>query len=110
MAEKQCDNDTSSSEPGWELTGPHRVPLQEWVRADLGILRRLHHVIVDGMADRGFKTKLADDAETNLGALGADVGSNYVHHLVAQAFSPRRRSKKTKKTKKSKKVAKRKRK
>ncbi len=107
MAEEQCDHDTSSSEPGWSLPGSFRVPLDERVRADRGMLRRLHHLIVDGMADRGFMTKLADDAEMNLGALAAVVGSNYVYDLLSQAYSPRRRSKKTKK---SKKVAKRKRK
>ncbi len=56
--------------------------------------------MVDIMADRGFVKDLADEAEMRLEALSTDMAAHYVMGLLGQAYSPRRRSKKTKKSKK----------
>ncbi len=107
MAECETDHDTSNSKGQWDLTSRVRVNLSEGVRGDLGMLRRLHHLMVDITADRGFVGTLADYAEMRLGAMSTDMAVNYVLDLLGQAYSPRR---KPPKIKKSKKVAKRKRK
>lgn len=107
MAKKKTETDTSNSNEQWNLTSRVRVNLPESVRDNLGMLRRLHHLVVDIMADRGFVKTLADDAEMRLEVLSTDMAAHYVMDLLGQAYSPRRRSKKTKK---SKKIAKRERK
>ncbi len=100
MAEKQSDHDTSSPNEERRLTNTVRVTLPEGVRGNLGMLRRLHHLMVDITADRGFVKNLADDAERRLEDLSSWMAADYVLDLVGQAYSPRRRSKKTKKSKK----------
>ncbi|MCH7885920.1 MAG: hypothetical protein IIC01_11825 [Planctomycetes bacterium] len=101
MAKPETDHDTSNSNKPWNLTSRVRVNLPESVRDNLGALRRLHHLVVDIMADRGFVKTLADDAEMRLEVLSTDMAAHYVMDLLGQAYSPRRRSKKTKKSKKS---------
>ena len=100
MARKQSDQDTSNSSAGWNLTSSVRVKLPEPVRDNLGMLRRLHNLMVDVTAGRGFVKTLADDAEMRLGVLSSDMAAHYVMDLLGEAYSPRRRSKKTKKSKK----------
>ncbi len=110
MAEKQCDHDTSSWDVERRLTSGVQVNLPGGIRRDLGMLRRLHHLLVDITADRGFKETLAEDAETRLEFLSSDAALFYVYDLLNEACYPKKRSKTTKTTKKSKKVAKPKRK
>ncbi len=107
MAKDEADHETSNSDEGWNLTSSVRVKLAERVRENLSMLRRLNHLLVDVTADRGFVKTLADDAERNLGVLSSDMAAHYVMDLLSQAYSPRRKSKKTKT---SKRIAKRKRK
>ncbi len=107
MAKKRNDDDTSKSNEPWIPTGRVRVTLPESFRDNKSRLRRLNHLVVDIMADRGFVNSLVDDAEMRLEVLSTDAAAHYVLGLLGQAYSPRTKSKKTKK---SKKVAKHKRK
>ena len=97
---KRTDHDTSNSNEQWSLTSRVRVNLPDSVRDNVRMLRRLHHLVVDIMADAGFVKTLADDAEMRLEVLSTDMAAHYVMDLLGQAYSPRRRSKKTKKSKK----------
>ncbi len=101
MAKPEADHDTSNSDEGCYLTSRVRVNLPESIRHDPVMLRRLHHLVVDITADRGFVETMADDAEMRLGVLSSDMVANYVLDLLGQAYLSRRRSKKTKKSKKT---------
>ena len=100
MAKKQSDHDPSNSNEYWYPTSRVPVNLPESVRDHPRMLRRLHHLMVDIMADRGFVKELADDAERRLGDLTTHVAGHYVMDLLGQAYCPRRRSRKTRKSKK----------
>ncbi|UCC31156.1 MAG: hypothetical protein JSU86_02545 [Phycisphaerales bacterium] len=76
------------------------MTLPESVRGNPDMLRRLHHRIVDIVADGGFVETLANEAESRLGALSSHMAAEYVLDLLTEAHAWARKSKKTRRPKK----------
>ncbi len=61
------------------------VTLPDWVRNDLGMLRWLHHRVVDLLASHDHADWMIQDIEDRLGALSSDLIDDAVNNLIAEA-------------------------
>ena len=71
--------------PTVQFDGDCDVTLPDWVRNDVNMLRRLHHKVVDLLADNDHITWMIQDVEDRLGALGRDVIRETVSDMIAEA-------------------------
>ena len=61
------------------------VTLPDWVRNDLGMLRWLHHRVVDLLAYHGRTAWMIQDIEDRLDALSGDLIDGTINNLIAEA-------------------------
>ena len=64
--------------------GRIHVVLPDKVRRNYALMRRLHHRVVDLLAEKGMLDHFADDVEERLAALGPDIVSNFIADLLKE--------------------------
>jgi hypothetical protein len=69
--------------------GRINVVLPDEVRRDRNLMRRLHHRVVDLLADKGILECFADDVEERLASLGAEIVSDFVADLLREGRAAR---------------------
>jgi hypothetical protein len=67
--------------------GRINIALPEKVRRDQALMRRLHHRVVDLLADKGMLGHFAEDVEERLATLGAEIVSDFVAGLLKEGRS-----------------------
>ncbi len=72
--------------------GGIRVTLPESVRADVRVVRHLHHRLVDLRADMGLVAAMVFDVEKGLTILSSVIVANYVTDMVREAKAPAKKS------------------
>lgn len=85
MAKKRIDTDTLNPITREDDDGGIKVTLPDSVRGNLRLMRRIHHRVVDIMADYGFVDFLVHDVEARLGILSADITCDFVKDLIREA-------------------------
>jgi hypothetical protein len=60
------------------------VILSPTIRQDHALMRRLHHRVVDLLAEKNMLDYFADDVEVRLAALSTDIVSDYVADLLKE--------------------------
>ncbi len=60
------------------------VILSATIRQDRALMIRLHHRVVDLLAEKGMIDYFADDVEERLAALGTDIISDFVADLLSE--------------------------
>ena len=61
------------------------VTLSATIRQNRALMVRLHHRVVDLLAEKGLLDYFADDVEERLAALGTDIISDFVADLLREA-------------------------
>jgi hypothetical protein len=61
------------------------VTLSETTVQNKALMVRLHHRVVDLLAEKGLLPYFADDVEARLAALGTDIISDYIADLLRDA-------------------------
>ena len=61
------------------------VILSETIRQNRPLMLRLHHRVVDLLAEKCLLADFADDVEARLAALGTDIISDFVADLLSEA-------------------------
>ena len=85
MAKKRSRLDLLSEIAQEDDEGGIKVRLPESVRDDLRVMRRLHHRVVDFMADHGLLEGLVHDVEARLTVLSFAIVGDYVTEMVREA-------------------------
>ncbi len=85
MAKKRTRMDVLDEIVQEDEEGGFKVRLPESVRGDLRVMRRLHHRVVDLMADIGLVKGLVHDVEARLSVLSFAIVGNYVTEMVREA-------------------------
>ena len=67
-----------------DAQGRIEVILSATVRQDRALMVRLHHRVVDLLAEKGLLHDFADDVEERLAALGTDIISDFVADLLSE--------------------------
>ena len=83
MAKRKTES--KSVDPKVEFNGDCEVTLPDRVCNDVQALRRLHHRMVDLIADNGHTAWMISDIELCLGALADDLLRDAVRNLIAEA-------------------------
>ncbi len=68
-----------------DAQGRIEVILSATIRQDRALMVRLHHRVIDLLAENGLLDDFADDVQERLTALGADIISNYVADLLSDS-------------------------
>ncbi len=85
MAKKRTRMDVLDEIVQEDEEGGLKVRLPESVRGDLRVMRRLHHRVVDLMADIGLLEGLVHDVEARLTVLSFAIVGDYVTEMVREA-------------------------
>lgn len=85
MAKKRTRLEMLSEIVQEDNKGGFKVTLPESVRTDLRVMRRLHHRVVDFMADHGLVKGLVHDVEMRLTVLSFAIVGDYVTEMVREA-------------------------
>ena len=85
MPKKRSRMDVLSEIVQEDEEGGLKVRLPESVRGDLRVMRRLHHRMVDFMADHGLLEGLVHDVEARLTVLSFAIVGDYVTEMVREA-------------------------
>jgi hypothetical protein len=64
------------------------VTLSATIRQDRALMIRLHHRVVDLLAEKGMIDYFADELEERLAALGTDIISDFVADLTSEGEHP----------------------
>ena len=65
--------------------GRIHVVLPDKVRRNYALMRRLHHRVVDLLAEKGMLDHFADDVEERLSSLSVKIVSDFVAKLLNEA-------------------------
>ena len=68
-----------------DAQGRIEVILSATIRQDRALMVRLHHRVVDLLAEKGLLDDFADDVEERLAALGTDIISDFVADLLSES-------------------------
>ena len=83
MAKRKTEG--KPAQPNVDFNGDCNVALPDRVCKDVQALRRLHHRMVDLIADNGHTAWMISDIELCLGALADDLLRDAVRNLIAEA-------------------------
>lgn len=73
------------AQPAVDFDGDCEVTLPDCVCKDVNALRRLHHRMVDLIADNGHTAWMISDIQLCLGALANDLLRDAIRDLIAEA-------------------------
>ena len=71
-----------------DAKGRIEVILSATIRQNRALMVRLHHRVVDLLAEKGLLDYFADDVEERLAALGTDIISDFVADLTSEGNPP----------------------